>query len=188
MVKINPAHIRIFFILFLPLILSIVVLFNPTETFPLINEENENGKLLTRVSEDVINPPSFKNAIRNIFQVPFDLKWYNICFVNKDSKINYKNVNYTLNTTVKLNNDTLIQVPSGEKRCKLYKLNEEFVLEWLFVVPPDDHDDVYLSVSAYAKPEGWGLVTKIFLFNITWFGLALGVTEIYKLIKFGVKK
>ena len=187
MVKINPTWIRIFFIFVLPIILSIVV-FNPTETFLLTNEENENGKLLSRVSEDVINPPSFKNTVRNIFQVPFDLKWYNICFVNKDSKIIYKNGNYTLNTTVKLNNDTLIQVPSGETRCKLYKLNEEFVLEWLFVFPPEDFENVNIFVSAYAEPEIWGLVTKIFLFIIAWFGLVLIMAEIYKLLKYGMKK
>ena len=188
MVKTSPFLIRIFLILVLPIILSTVVFFNPTETFPLIKEENENGEIVTRVSEDIINPPSFKNTIRNIFQVPFDLKWYDICFVNKDSKVSYKNGSYKINTTVKFNNDTLIHVPYGEKRCKLYKLNEEFAPEWFFLIPANDFETFNVFVYAYAKPEMWGLVAKIFLFIITWFGLVLVVTEIYKLVKFGVKK
>ena len=193
MVKINPFWIRIFLILVLPIILSTVVLFNPTETIPLLNDKNKDGNTILKVSEDMINPPSFKNTIRDIFQVPFDLKWYNICFENRDTKLIYESgeVDTNVTVTVNFNNDTIITIPYGETVCKLYKINKDFTSETTFQFKTDfDFETMalYGGIYPYAKPEIWGIVTKTFLFVITWFGLALIFAEIYKLLMFGMKK
>ena len=38
------------------------------------------------LSETDLFKPSFRNSFRELFEVPFDLKWYNLCFKNNNSQ------------------------------------------------------------------------------------------------------
>ena len=204
-----------FLVIIIPVIFAFFVLFNPLEKIPLSREKITEDSTVVKVSEDVIFQPSLKNAIRDIFDVPFDLRWYEICFVNKDTKLIYengetdKNVNVTLNFN---NNQTIFTVPYGETKCVLYKFNKDFTYYWGFeysidlgrvletskekFIPINETHyirqrgtySLHPDVGSYAKPEMSSIIVKNILFFFAWSGIVLMSLEIIDFIRFGHKK
>lgn len=188
-------RISIIIVLF---IISFFILFNPYEKIPL---SKENNNTLIKVSEDEIFQPSITNTIRDIFQVPFDLKWYNICFENKDTKIIFPNggIDENVNNLLTFNNQTKLIIPSGEKRCILYKFNEGFTFEWDFgyllnfskiSIPQGECSIVTLKrdLDVYAQPEFKSIIVKNILFLFACFASILLLLGTINFIQFGIKK
>lgn len=193
-----------FLVITVPVILAFFVLFNPFEKIPLSREKITENITMVKVSEEDIFRPSLKNAIRDIFEVPFDLRLYEICFVNKDTKLIYengetdKNVNVTLNFN---NNQTIFTVPYGKTECVLYKFNKDFTFNWGFdhsfnlsrVIETSKEKFVHRvilhpDVDTYAKPEMSSIIVKNILFFFAWAGILFLSLEIIDFIRFGYKK
>jgi len=123
-------------IIFVPFIFSLFLLFNPSERIELTRTKINENLTMVKVSEQTIFQPTLKNMIRDIFQVPFDLRWYDICFVNYDTKMIYgdniaedKNVTLILN----FNNQTNFSLKYGEKKCIPYRFDKDFTYQWNFI-------------------------------------------------------
>jgi len=207
--------VRIFVMIILPLLISFFILFNPIEKIPLSKEKITENITMVKVSENVIFSPTLKNAIRDIFNVPFDLKWYDICFVNNDTKLIYengetdKNVNVIVNFN---NNQKILTIPYGETECEIYKFNEDFTYKWGFkyttnlsgaletskekFIPINKTNYIKIikgpllspDVDSYAKPKKSGIIVKIILFFFAWVGIVFLILEIYKFCSCGFNK
>jgi hypothetical protein len=108
-------------------------LFNPLEKIELENKQLMGDTSVVVVDKSIFEP-SLKNAMRDVFQVPFDLKWYNLCFVNKNTSIlygdgseSYKDITVSLTN---LNNTQVMDL--GEKTCELYSFDDEIIYVWSF--------------------------------------------------------
>ncbi|MFZ3077420.1 MAG: hypothetical protein WA139_03135 [Candidatus Aenigmatarchaeota archaeon] len=195
----NKKHLWVLarlMIIVIPVILAFFILFNPYERIPLSREKILENVTMIKVSEDVIFQPSLKNAIRGVFDVPFDLKWYDICFVNNDTKIIFENGETDKNVSVSLNfnyNQTILIIPYGETKCILYKFNKDFTYYWRFEAPinftriaeTSKEERIYINethylkrkgtwslhpdVDSYAKPEMSSIIVKNILFFFAWF-------------------
>lgn len=161
---------------------------------------------MVKVSEEEIFKPSLKTTLRDILEVPFDLKWYDICFVNRDTKLIYENgeTDENVNVSLDFNNQTKIYIPHGETRCITYKFNKEFTYNWGFaystdfskmswkVIPKTPYIitsySLHPDVDSYAKPELSGIIVKNVLFLFAWSGLVLLFLEILDFIRVGRKK
>jgi len=203
-----------FLVIVVPVIMAFFILFNPFEKIPLSRETINENLTMVKVSEEEVFQPSVKNTIRDIFEIPFDLRWYEICFVNKDTKLFYengeidKNVNVTLNFN---NNQKLLIVPYGKTECVLYKFNKDFTYNWEFDYPfnvsrmLETSKEKYISINkthyikqrgtisfspdvdSYAKPEINGIIVKNVLFFFAWWGVVYLSVEIISFIRFGFK-
>lgn len=203
-------------IVIIPVILAILFLFNPYERIPLSTDSVSENVTATKVSEDVIFQPSFNNAIRGVFDVPFDLRWYDVCFVNNDTKTIYENGEEDKNVNVSLNfnnNQTVLIVPYGETKCILYKFNKDFTYQWRFEAPinftriseTSKEERIYINgtpyyfkrkgswslhpdVDSYAKPEMSSIIVKNILFFFAWSGLIFLMIEIKNFVRFGSRR
>ncbi len=209
-------------IIFIPLILSAIFLFSPFEEFPLESEEviinidgNISRETTTQVSTDHFSEPSFRNLIRGILQVPFDLQWYRICFVNEDSKIvyaEYQDPDYSVNVSVNFNEgETRLEIPIGEEKCIIHNLDEEFIFNWEFTYSANiskvyeqvpqridlgngyytyDYGSFTLDqeVESYAKPETKSIIVKNILIFLSWCGIIWLITRMIRFVKYGLDK
>lgn len=199
----------VFILLVLPSIISYTVLFNPNEKIPLDREKITENFTMVRVSNDVVFQPSFTNSIRDIFEVPFDLKWYYICFENRNTTIIYETgeTETSVDVSLDFNNKTILTVPYGKTNCTKYKFEEDFTYRWGFktsiniktllekskpkIIPINETDyliqqgtyTLHPDVDSYAKPEPFGIVVKNILFLIAWWGLFLIIRDIWNTVK-----
>lgn len=194
-------------IILLPFVLSFLFLFSPFERIEL-SRENITGDITLSVSEDDVFKPSFQNTLRDILQVPFDLKWYDICFVNKDTKMVYRNSEFDkgVNVSLNFNNQKEFTIPYGRTECVTYKFNKNFTYTWKFLYSINfskafdgsrktifSNETEYIteigsvtmkpSVDSYAKPELSGIIVKNILFLIIWSGLVLLFSSVIKFIR-----
>lgn len=68
--------------LFLPFLIAAWLFWYKVE-LPVTYKKTNGGKVLVRVQRDLFLYPNFKNTIRKIFQTPFDLNYYKLCFRNE---------------------------------------------------------------------------------------------------------
>jgi len=192
-------------IIIAPLILSFFFLFSPFEIINLTREKITEKMTIVKVSSDELFKPSFRNAIRDILQVPFNLKWYSICFVNRGTKIIYgDNIeeDYNINVTLNFNeNQSIFEVPLGETKCVSYKLDKDFTYNWMFDAIIDlrkirsqepkkicinethcvlqfGEGRIHPDVDSYAKPEFNSIIVKNILVLISWCSLIWLYTRI----------
>lgn len=202
-----------FLIIIIPVILSFLFLFSPFEEIPLTREKNSENLTMVKVSEEDILKPSLKTTLSSILAVPFDLMWYEICFVNKDTKSVYENgeTDKNVNVSLNFNNQTEFHVPYGETKCITYKIDKDFTYKWHFeqsisinkmletskekFIPINETNSIkqiasvtmHRDVNTYAKPELRDIIVKNILFFFAWSGLVLLFLEILNFIRFGKK-
>lgn len=82
--------LALFFFLFLPSILAFSLFWYNVKV-PVTYKKIDDGKVLFTVHREEILRPTFKNTIRKVFQAPFDLDYYKICFLNKSSVVSMAN-------------------------------------------------------------------------------------------------
>jgi len=192
-------------VVLLPPILLFFALFSPYEKIELTRDEIDESLATVKVSLDDIFKPTLKNAISNILQVPFDLKGYDICFANNDTKNVYGNrTDYNVKVTVNFNkNQSVFEVPLGKTVCVFYHLDKDFTYKWSFEPTvnfrPSESELVcydticgyksiwklHFGVDSYAKPERHGLIAKAILLFISWCSIIWLSTRIWKFIKEG---
>jgi hypothetical protein len=141
------------------------------------------------------------------------LKWYDICFVNKDTKNIYgDNIEEDHDVIVTLNfnnNQSIFEVPLGETKCVTYKLDKDFTYNWGFnasinlmkiasqepkKIPINETHymlqrgqwRMHPDVDSYAKPEINSIIVKNILVLISWCGLIWLFTRIRKFILKGI--
>ena len=140
--------------------------------------------------------------------VPFDLRWYKVCFENKGTVVVYENgeVDKNVNVTLNFNNKTIIHIPYGETKCVLYKLNKDFTYTWNFkyslnmskILETSQEEIVPINktyyvrklgtatlkpnVDSYAVPELSGVIVKNILVFFGWSGIVLLLREIKKFV------
>lgn len=198
-------------VIVIPVLLSITFLFSPFEKIPLSKEKITENLTMVKVSEEEIFKPSLRTTLRDIFEVPFDLKWYEICFVNRNTSLIYENGEIdakNINVSVNFNNQTELYIPYGETNCTTYKFEKDFTFIWHFafplnlsklldiskgnIIPLNETDyireasaSLHHDVEAYAKPELSGIIVKNILFLFAWCGLVFLFIQIYHFIKLG---
>jgi len=169
-------------------------LFPPNEEIELTREEINENLTVVRVSDLEFSKPTIRNNIGDILQVPFNLRWYDICFEFIWSRITYENITEEANGTAFLdfnNNEDNITLSPGETRCIPYRVNKDFTYQWSFEIPLTiSYEDVVTgrektmsyNTRTYAKPEINSLMVKYTLVIISWSGLLWLFTRIIKLI------
>lgn len=206
------------FIILVLWLASIIFLFNPFERIPLtptetksITDENNSTTSIAyfRVSEDEVFKPDLKTALRNILNVPFDIRWYEICFENNvlvNSSIR-GDISTEVNVTIDLNGEK-ITIPYDQTKCKVIKFNTDFTYGRaynlpfvIFPIPKENQECIiynstkYCTVATpdkltfvkdmnkpYAKPEMSSILTKDALAFLAICVLVLLLNEIIKLI------
>ncbi len=211
-VKGIPWILICLFILFIPPFLFSFYLFPPSERLELSREEQtlNNGTIVVkvRVSDQSFSEPTFRNLLKDALQIPFSLRWYDICFVDNDTKMVYKSgfIDKEVNVTINFNNNqTEFLIPYGKTRCTPYKFDKDFIYQWIFesnihldeilktepeYIPINETHFVRSwpgvtfspSVDSYAKPEFNSLIVSYFIIFIAWFGIFLLFTGIYGFI------
>ena len=76
-IQINKNKIGIiirFLIIFIPFILSFFFLFSPSEKIELTREIINENETVIKISSEEMFKPTFRNALRDLLQVPFNLK------------------------------------------------------------------------------------------------------------------
>ncbi|MCJ7816628.1 MAG: hypothetical protein MUP55_02110 [Candidatus Aenigmarchaeota archaeon] len=189
-------------IIIIPVLLSFLFLFSPFERIPLTKERITENLTLVRVSEEEVFKPSLQTALRDVLEVPFDLKWYEICFVNNDTKLIYQNGDSdseSVNVSVNFNNETVFYIPHGQTKCVTYKFEKNFFYDWSFnyeinLTKMVETSKVYPAsvtfhpdVDTYARPENSGIFVKNILFFVAWLGFVFLSIEIFEFIRFGRK-
>ncbi|NOZ58871.1 MAG: hypothetical protein GXO66_04765 [Euryarchaeota archaeon] len=178
-------------IIFIPVILSWVFLFNPYERYDLTRENVSNGEIVKVSPEDVFTP-GLKTAIKSIFDKPFNLQYYDVCFENNVEKMN----NTIINISVNFNSEKIIPIPPGETVCVPILFDKPFTYNWIInVMFPVNLSEVHEygivtvkipiggKLVTYAKPEIWSTFAKWVLVFFTWSGLILLCEQIIKFIK-----
>lgn len=187
----NSLKARVFLLFILPIFLLYFWLFPFNERIELLNATGPGNELHFYVSPAV--EPSFKEAIRQIFNVPFDLKWYNVCFEDRGSTISQEVEDFSW--VVNFNGEKNLTVNRSSRTCTLIQSNEMFTTpNWYITVQlqyrPDMQEVVLDAVqkihdarTAYAQPEPWSLVVKYGLFLIAWWSVCLLLREILRFIQ-----
>ncbi len=203
--NLSDIIMRILLVL-LPVILSFFFLFSPFERIELSKYTDNENITLVKISPDVISQPSLKNHLRDLLQVPFNLKWYEVCFSNLNSRIIYApGIEEGVNATVYFNiNQSILSIPRGETKCVKFQLDKDFTYQWrlesslnpekLSKVKPKKVfiNATHYSLSktakispdttAYAKPELDSILIKNMLVLISWSSLIWLYTRIRKFV------
>lgn len=180
---------RIFFLIILPLLIANLYLFPFYEKIELETTPNNNLSSSLYLDSKKIFEPSLKNDIRNLFQVPFDLNWYKICFYNGDHNIQGldPNIQLEINHFVSINNRTTLEIPYNQKECILYHSDDKvnISLKWTIEFPSVkiedfingkisfEFDTIQPIPHIYARPLYNQLFIKQVLFMIAWISLFL---------------
>jgi hypothetical protein len=194
-------YIKIIIIL-LPIILSLYV-FSPFEEVEITKEHIDENTTILRISDEVFEPTT-KNLLRDALQIPLNLRWYDICFVNKDTKNVYTDRrDYNVNVTLYFNdNQTILEIPTGETKCIPYQFNKEFTYNWGFgtmlriyssdLKPKCNAEGwcyhqmmwrLHTDVDSYARPEFKSVfISNIIAITSLW-GAILIFASVFKFIK-----
>ncbi len=174
-------------IIIVPVIFSWIFLFNPYEKYNL-TRENTSVDEIVKVSPDEVFKPGIKTSLRNILDVPFNLRYYDVCFENN---VNDDNISIFVEFNLEE-----IYVPNGETVCVPVLLNKPFSYSWIIkfkfqVNPSEVHKRGVIAktipiggkLTTYAKPEIWSTLAKWILVFFTWSGLVLLFDKILKFIE-----
>jgi len=190
---------RVLIIIVLPIIISLC-LFNPIEKIPLEHTFEENSIYIS-VPDEYLHNSDWKDSIRNVYGVPFDLKRYNLYFEKGGVFVTYPDgkvleVEDDSSYQIVLNNETINisegKIPYGP--IELGKRYEYFMNtppSWTFLVkyvlgPPPEFEEknitVHRSFKVYARPLLSDIIVKIILFVISWMSICWLSTRIYALV------
>ncbi len=161
--------LKVFLTLILPLIISIFFLFPFNERIELgtMSENNETYKF---IPDAQIREPGFINSVKNVFDVPFELDRYDVCFEDLGSKAD----DFThIFWTVTVDNRTTGVVEIDDKWCTFKDSSEKFSYFWQLNVSikfsrQANIHNISPDTTSYAQPEKFSLVTKYLIFLISW--------------------
>lgn len=133
--------------------------------------------------------------VRDIIQVPFDYKWYNICFINGGTSVSGEDIiNETVSVTIKLNNSRLKIKDNGEN-CFIQNINSKVLFTGTDIsfnlsvvkngVLKEGSSKIKISYQkpiVYAKPEPYSNIVKFFLVIIAYWAILILLKEIFNLI------
>ena len=211
------AIIRLLIVFIIPFLLAFY-LYPPYEKidFAYIPNIYEKGFLLNtneigiKTYNSDIFKPTTKNILGDVLQIPLNLKWYDICFINTGKrKFFEKNDSDIHNTTIKLNfsNNKILEIPPEYMNCDTYEINKEFsytmnvksemALKDLYELKNtvDFFNNMtypeilfyYTTplITATGQPNRSTLIAKYFLVYIAFFGVLWLLTRIRKFILYG---
>ena len=145
--------------------------------------------------------PSPREMIRQIFNAPFDLNWYDACFIDGGTRLVGLRGNTTLSVEIKKltpeKESRVLYISSTAENCTPIKTGQRFTYSWSFdseiSIPVNELNKNNFVVGrleprvssntqkdTYAKPEFWSYATRFALFWIAWFGLSLLFLELKK--------
>lgn len=223
MINYLKIAIRIFLLVIFPSLISFFSLFPIFEKIDLERIEVDENKTIVIIPKDIstqisssllgeLKKPNLRQVIANIFQVPFDLGLYEICFVDKGSRVVYGNhEDYAVNATLNFNNKLNLTIPNKGKRCVLQDINEDFTYDWqfnaevksdlIFKFVPEKKvyvnkthyyktRDFVLSprANSYAKIELRSAIISSVIFVISWIGLLWLINRCLYMIRNGIFK
>ena len=199
-VVIKKRYVKIFVFLLLPMLISGLWLFSPFDKIYLEDFSQSTDQNNTRyvILEDDLLKPSLKNSIRDLFNAPFNLRWYNLCIEDKGSYGVYGDVisKDEFEIWLSFNDGSKISVTSTKsKECKLVKVNSEFKAVRNTIVT-GDVDETIMAVARgeeyafrfvhrleyYIVPNLPSLIVKNILFLISWVGTVLLLKKFYGLM------
>jgi len=208
------VKLRILLVLVIPFLIAII-LYNPWEKIDLGREiYSVNGTNKTRVWIPIEEyEPNLKNLLRGILEVPFELKWYEVCFENKGSTVTYANEDVDKNVTAILNfeGDFNLTIQYEKKECIVYEGGKYFTYNWAFLanmkiskailasmpiryIPINEthflreisYASINPRVDSWGRAERTSLWIKIIIAYISMLGLIWLSTRVYTLVKNGI--
>lgn len=185
-------------IILLPYVLLSLYLFPPDEIRTIVSSELSHNNTFVVKPEDIFEP-NWKNFLADMLQVPLELKWYDICFVNNGSRAFYGDIfKEDLNISVDFNKgQKSFEVRNGDTVCIPFRFDKEFTINWGLIWVSDGAmlkkmeesnikktggNEYYSEVNfglepfvayTYAKPEKRSLIIKDILLLVAWCGLVL---------------
>src|SRR3989338_9143581 len=176
--------IKIILLLALPILLGFFLFY---KTIPLnITEEGSNYSVDVPDFSELNENSGFGRMLRNVLSAPFDLKYYDI--IVKDTSV-YEGNPGNSGWIIEIDNKEFdFLVPNGKIK-KTFLLDKPQQLKFvskLKVERGNAHSgsmfEFKVSFEAYAKPNFWDIVAKIFLILVALNGIFLIGKDIYEFI------
>lgn len=152
----------------------------------------DNGKIIVTVNSDELLKPTLKNTTRKIFQTPFDLTFYNLCF-NNYTRVTEKNAVEYINSNVifeELNGDKLgdVYMPGNKETCVNFN-SQSFVIssagdvQYQFKYFPSDlRVDFDIRPDDKAQPVRSDRIASSILFLFAFWSLIFAFMKIWELL------
>lgn len=161
-------------------------LFNPFEKISLENFEiNTDQETKITLSEDFLMKPSFRNSIRKIFGMPFDLEWYNLKIIDKSFLVDYNNKSIADTYFKVMVNGKEINTQNKKEQIIYIRANKEYLVNIEFILnqtelnkisSPEYPGTFFAGLDISAKPNFWDFFAKMIVLLIA----LIGFYELFK--------
>ena len=203
--------IRLIIVFVIPVCITLILIPERIElTYEKISENVTNVSIEEKI-ESVANETHWKSSIVKILKIPLVDIEYEVCFVNKGTKLIHADGTEDTNVIVSLNfdNQTEFNISYNQTRCVPYP-NRDFTYRWRFLYRVNlskvyETESVIIpwnetmywerrkftfsrDTDSYGKVKPWSSIPLIILVFISWWGFVWLFTRILKFINFGWKQ
>lgn len=160
---------------------------------PLKQETDTEGKKWFVLDNKKFAYPDLKNSIRRVFQAPFDLTYYEICFVNATNAVENQTTEYLpveINFTFidpKVTDVRTLNIKAGGRECLYLNTKTDQISYDVTTIYHGHFFPLNFTINHNVLPEnpkpiiGDQIVSSV-IFTIAWWSFLLLIRELYHVL------